>query len=138
MIRVLVTEDSPTARALLVHILQEDPEIQVVGQAVDGREAVEMAERLRPDLITMDLVMPDMDGLEATRQIMGRHPTRILRVTAHADSPELSVAFGAMKAGALDVVAKPAGFGQDGEGEWGRELLTKVKALAAIHPWPAQ
>jgi two-component system chemotaxis response regulator CheB len=85
MIRVLVTEDSPTARALLVHILEEDADIQVVGQATDGHQAVEMAARLRPDLITMDVVLLDMDGLEATRRIMARCPVPILIVTAYAD-----------------------------------------------------
>ena len=135
-IRVLVVEDSPTVRQLLVHLLEEDPEIQVVGQAAGGRQAVEMAARLQPDLITMDVVMPDMDGLEATRRIMAQRPTPILIVTAHADSPELNVAFEAMKAGAVDVVAKPAGFGEEENGDWERELVAKVKALASVRPRP--
>jgi two-component system chemotaxis response regulator CheB len=134
MIRVLIVEDSPTERGLLVHLLEEDPEIRVVGQAADGQQAVEMAARLQPDLITMDVVMPDMDGLEATRHIMAQRPTPIVIVTARADSPELNVAFEAMKAGALDVVAKPTGFGEEAGGDWGRELVAKVKALAGVRP----
>jgi two-component system, chemotaxis family, protein-glutamate methylesterase/glutaminase len=134
MIRVLVTEDSPTARKLLVHLLDEDSEIQVVGEATNGLQAVEMSARLRPDLITMDVVMPDMDGLEATRRIMAQAPTPILIVTAHADSPRLNVAFEALKAGALDVVAKPAGLGEQENGEWEGELVAKVKALAHVRP----
>jgi two-component system chemotaxis response regulator CheB len=137
MIQVLVAEDSPTARALLVYLLEEDPEIQVVGQATDGRQAVEMAARLRPDLITMDVVLPDMDGQEATRRIMARCPVPILLVTARADSPELNVAFEALKAGALDMVAKPAGFGEEDD-DWGRELVAKVKALAGVPPRPVE
>ena len=136
MIRVLVVEDSPTVRELLVYLLEEDPEIQVVGQAVDGRQAVEMTAQLQPDLITMDVVMPDMDGLEATQRIMAQHPTPILIVTAHADSAELNVAFEAMKAGALDVLAKPVGLGEEENGDWERELVVKVKALAGVHPRP--
>ncbi len=137
MIRVLVAEDSPTARALLVYLLEEDPEIQVVGQATDGCQAVEMAARLRPDIITMDMIFPDMNGLEATRRIMAQHPTPILIVTAHADSPELHVAFEAMKAGALDVVAKPAGFGEEANNDdWEQGLVAKVKALASVRPRP--
>lgn len=135
MIRVLIVEDSPTARALLVYLLEEDPDIQVVGQAVDGRQAVDMASRLRPDFILMDVVMPDMDGLEATRRIMAQRPTPILIVTAYADSPELNVAFEAMRAGALEVVDKPAGFGDKESDDWGRELVSKVKALADVRPW---
>ena len=135
-IRVLVAEDSPTARALLVYLLEEDPDTRVVGQATDGHQAVEMAAGLRPDLVTMDVVLPDMDGLEATRRIMARCPVPILIVTAHADSPELNVAFEALKAGALDMVAKPAGFGEGEDEDWGRELVAKVKALAGVHPRP--
>jgi two-component system chemotaxis response regulator CheB len=134
MIRVLIVEDSPTERELLVHLLEEDSEIQVVGQAADGHQAVEMAARLQPDLITMDVVMPDMDGLEATRHIMAQRPTPIVIVTAHADSPALNVVFEAMKAGALDVVAKSAGFGEDEGDDWRRELVAKIKALAGAHP----
>lgn len=138
MIRVLVVEDSPTARALLVYMLEEDPEIQVVGQATDGRQGVEMAARLQPDMILMDVVMPDMDGLEATRRIMRERPTPILIVTAHVDSPELNVVFEAMKAGALDVAPKPVGFGEEENGDWERELILKVKALAGVRPRPLE
>jgi two-component system chemotaxis response regulator CheB len=131
MIKVLVVEDSPTVRDLLVNLLEEDMEIQVVGQAENGSEALEMVAQLHPDLVTMDIVMPDMDGLEATRRIMRSHPTPILIVTAHADSPELNVAFEAIKAGALDVVPKPSGFGEKNE-DWEKELLSKVKELASV------
>ena len=134
-VRVLVVEDSPTARALLVHLLEGDSEIQVVGEASDGAQAVEMVEELKPDLITMDVVMPDMDGLETTRRIMARRPTPIVIVTAHAGSPELNVVFEAMKAGAVDVAPKPTGFDQGREqADWGRELLDKIKALASVRP----
>lgn len=136
MIRVLIVEDSPTVRDMLAYIFEKDPEIEVVGRAMDGRRGVEMAERLHPDLITMDVVMPDMDGLEATRRIMSRSPTPILIVTAYADSPELNVIFEAMKAGALDVVAKPTGFGEAKEDDWGRDLVSKVKSLAGVQPHP--
>jgi two-component system chemotaxis response regulator CheB len=78
----------------------------------------------------MDVVMPDMDGLEATRRIMEQHPTPILIVTAHFDSSKINVVFEAMNAGALDVVAKPAGFSAVEH----QELIAKVKALARIRP----
>ncbi len=133
MIRVLVVEDSPTVRQLLVSLLEADPEIRVVGEATNGRQAVELASQLHPDLITMDVVMPDMDGLEATRRIMAQRPTSILIVTAHIDSPELNIAFEALKAGALDIVAKPRVLGEELPGDWGRELVAKVKALANIY-----
>jgi two-component system chemotaxis response regulator CheB len=136
MIRVLVVEDSPTAMKLMVHMLKGDPDIEVIGQAVSGRQGVALAGRLRPDLITMDVVMDDMDGLEATIRIMAENPTPIIIVTAHADSKELNVAFEALQAGALDVIAKPGNFGLKDAGDWQGDLLAKVKQLAAIRPRP--
>ncbi len=130
MLRVLVVEDSQTVRELLVALLEEDPEIRVVGQAANGTEAVAMTAELKPDVITMDVVMPDMDGLEATRRIMAERPTPIIFVTAHSDSPDFVVVFEAMKAGALEVLGKPASF----DGEWGRELGCRIKSLAGVHP----
>ena len=89
-LRVLVAEDSPTARALLVHILGSDPGVTVVGEARNGQEAVAMAEQLRPDVITMDVEMPGMDGLEATKLIMTRVPTPIVVVSGSASGNSLS------------------------------------------------
>ena len=134
MIRVLIADDSPTARAVMGALLAQDPEIQIVGYAINGGQAVKMVEQFKPDLVTMDVEMPDMDGLEATRQIMASRPTPILIVTAHAESPKLKVAFEAMKAGALEVVSKPNDFGQEPNGDWEHELLTKVKAMVSVRP----
>jgi two-component system chemotaxis response regulator CheB len=106
-IRVLVAEDSLTVRELLVAILESDPEIQVVGQAKDGAEAVALAERLKPDVITMDVQMPVLDGLEATKEIMVRAPTPIVIVSSSESRPELRRSFDAMRAGALMVLEKP-------------------------------
>ncbi len=77
MIRILVVDDSATARTLLVSILAADPAIQVVGEASDGLEAIALTQKLRPDLVTMDLHMPRLDGLEATKEIMITAPTPI-------------------------------------------------------------
>lgn len=104
--------------------------MEVVGQAVDGAQAVEMAARLKPDVITMDVVMPDMDGVEATRRIMAANPVPIVMVTAHADSREPAVAFEALKAGALEVVAKPGAPGRDHN--WEESLVATVKAMAGL------
>src|ERR1035437_9934882 len=91
MIRVLVAEDSATARTLLVSLLSAEPDIRVVGEATTGREAVEMAERLTPDLITMDVHMPVMDGLEATKHIMVRSPRPIIIVSSTVRSGEVEL-----------------------------------------------
>ena len=132
MIKVLVVDDSPTTLELLIHILQGDPEIEIVGKATDGAQAVEMAVRLKPDVITMDVVMPDMDGVEATRRIMAANPVPIVMVTAHANIREPAVAFEALKAGALEVVAKPGELGWENDTSWGSNLVATIKAVAGM------
>lgn len=134
MIRVLVVEDSPTVLALLTALLEEDPDIRVVGQAINGQLAVDLAQQLQPDLITMDVEMPDMDGLEATRRIMAWKPTPILIITAHANTTKLNLAFEAMKAGALDLMSKPSGLGSADNSKWDQELIDKVKKLSQVRP----
>lgn len=108
VIRVVVVDDSPTARKLLVTLLQSAGGIQVVGVAADGEEAVQLTKRLRPDLVTMDVFMPKMDGLEATRHIMRNTPTPIVIVTATLERDDVDVAFEALRSGALTAVRKPS------------------------------
>ena len=132
MIKVLVVDDSPTTSALLKYILEADPDIKVIGMAENGQQAVKMAVELMPDVITMDVVMPDMDGVEATRQIMAIAPVPIVVVTAHADMNEPRVAFEALKAGALEVVAKPVDAGRVAQDAWGQSLLQTVKAVSRV------
>ena len=81
IIRVLVAEDSLTIRKHLVEILSADPAIQVVGEAGDGKQAIELCQRLRPDVVTLDMMMPVMSGLAATEYIMAYVPTPILIVS---------------------------------------------------------
>ena len=103
-IRAIVVDDSPTAQKLLVTILQEAEGIQVVGVGADGEEAVRLTKRLRPDVVTMDVRMPGMDGLEATRRIMRDTPTPIVVVTADLMQVDMNLTFEALRAGALTVV----------------------------------
>jgi two-component system chemotaxis response regulator CheB len=107
-IRVLIAEDSPVARELLVYILQNAPGIQVIGTARNGAEAVRLAKRLKPDVITMDVHMPEMDGFEATRQIMTESPCPIVIVSASMNKNERDLTFDALKSGALTVLEKPS------------------------------
>lgn len=106
-IRVLLVDDSPTMLKLLSKIIESDPGLEVAGVASDGREAVRKAEMLRPELIMMDLDMPIMDGVEATRHIMCDNPTPILIVTGSHDRGPTSSAYKAIGAGAVEVVQKP-------------------------------
>lgn len=132
MIRVLVVDPSPTVRQLVEAILHSDAEIRVIGTAVDGGEAVRKTLALKPDLVTMDIRMPVMDGLEATRQIMAVHPTPIVVVSARVDDPDLQIAFNAIRAGALDVIEKPAGSGHADYERIRERLVSTVKLMAEV------
>lgn len=107
--RVLIADDSTTIRRAFSALLAEEAGIEVVGEAVDGMDAVEKASRLAPDVITMDVRMPGMDGLDAIERIMESSPCRILVVSSVADDRSLDLSFLAMSRGALEVIAKPSG-----------------------------
>src|SRR5580700_9964052 len=111
MVRVLVVEDSPVVREFLLHVLGSDPEIEVVGMAVTGEEALEAVERIRPDIITMDVHMPRMNGFDATRRIMETHATPIVMVSGAADATDTAKAFRAIESGALAVLRTPFAVG---------------------------
>ena len=132
MIRVLVVEDSTTARTLLVSILNGDPEIEVVGEAKNGEEGVALAERLRPDVITMDVQMPVCDGIEATKLIMERAPTRVIIVSASNFVDEVGASMEAIRAGALTVLDKPHGPGSSEFDDLSARLVSAVKSLSKV------
>lgn len=139
VIRVLVAEDSAVALEYLVNLLGQDPKLEVIGVARDGLEAVEQAERLRPDVIVMDVHMPRMDGYEATRQIMERVPVPIVIVSASSSRQEVAATLNALKAGALTVLDKPAGPGHPAHQEGARRLVETVKLMAevkVVRRWP--
>ncbi|MBI2215846.1 MAG: chemotaxis-specific protein-glutamate methyltransferase CheB [Candidatus Rokubacteria bacterium] len=141
MTRVLLAEDSAVTREYLTYLLGEDPGLEVVGCARDGLEALEQAERLRPDLIVMDVHMPRMNGLEATRRIMERVPTPIVIVSASVSRDEVALTFEALQAGALTVVEKPPGPGHPDQEAGTRRLLEAVRLMAevkVVRRWPAR
>ncbi len=132
MIKILIAEDSPTVTMILQKIFATDDECQVIGTATNGKEAVEKARVLRPDIVTMDIRMPIMDGFEATKQIMRHHPTPILVISASVGKDDLNITFNAIRAGALDIVEKPKGnLAMDYE-YIGKDLIKKVKILSGV------
>lgn len=128
MIRVLVVEDSLTVRARLVEILSGQPDLAVVGEAGDGKRAIEMCQRLRPDVITLDLALPEINGLGVTEQIMSATPTPILVVSASINRGEVHDTYQALAAGAVDVLDKP---GED-DVDWEQRFLAAVRMVARI------
>lgn len=107
MIRILTVDDSPNIALLLKLIFAKEPDMQVIGHAMNGQEAVRMARELKPDLITMDILMPIMDGIEATKKIMASQPTPILIFSAATDNATQPYAFRALEEGAIAVLGKP-------------------------------
>ncbi|MDO8630159.1 MAG: chemotaxis-specific protein-glutamate methyltransferase CheB [Phycisphaerales bacterium] len=132
MINVLIVEDSPVVREFLVHVLGSDPDIKVIGKAHDGQEALDAVLHHRPDVITMDIHMPRMDGLEATRRIMETDPVPIVIVSGSVDPREVATTFDAIEAGALAVVRRPAGIGHPDHEATARELVQTVKLMSEV------
>jgi two-component system chemotaxis response regulator CheB len=108
VIRVLVADDSRSFRSILRAILEKVPGLEVVGEAVDGADAVAQTIRLRPDVVTMDVRMPGQDGLAAVEEIMERVPTPVVVVSAEAGPENQEVSFRALALGALEVLRKPS------------------------------
>jgi two-component system chemotaxis response regulator CheB len=131
-LRVLVADDSPAARQLLVHILDSDPALSVAAEARDGAEAVHLVERVRPAVIVMDVLMPGLDGLAATRRIMETRPTPIVLVSAEVDVDDLNRSFEALRAGALTLLSKPPGPGHPRYAREAAALTTTARLMADV------
>lgn len=139
MIKVLVVEDSSTACELLTRILSSDPGIAVIATARDGAEALSAVRRLKPDVITMDIHMPKLNGLEATRLIMETDPTPIVIVSDREDLSEVATTFNAMDAGALAVQRRPVGVGHPDHEAMAQDMIQTVKLMSdvkVIRRWP--
>ena len=132
MIKVLITEDSPVVRGYLKYILGSDPDIEVVGTAQDGEEAVRMVETSKPDVVTMDIHMPKMDGFEATRRIMESNPVPIVIVSASWNPEEVDKTFRTMEAGAVAALEKPRGMGHPNSESSVKELVQTVKLMSEV------
>ena len=107
LIRVLVVDDSATVRAVLARRLDADPALEVVGRAADGLEALELIAALRPDVVTLDIEMPRLDGLGTLERIMNEHPTRVVMVSSlTAEGADATIR--ALELGAIDFIEKPS------------------------------
>lgn len=141
MIKVLVVDDSAVSRELIKNILEGDPGIKVAGMASNGEEAIALAAGLRPDVITMDINMPGLNGLETTRKIMEQDPVPIVIVTASYDPGDVEKSFLAIEAGALAILEKPFGAGHSGYRSSSGNLLQTVKLMSevkVVKRWPKQ
>ncbi len=132
MIKLLIIDDSIVARKQLNHIFEADPDISVVGMARNGVEAIDLVSRLQPDVATMDIMMPKLDGIETTRQLMQTRPLPIVIVSANWNEREVEMTFKAIEAGAITLVTKPVGIGHPDYNKMAAALVQTVKTMSEV------
>ena len=132
MIRAIVIDDVSTVRIALKRILTEEGDIQIVAEGRNGKDAVTLTQKLRPDIVLMDVDMPQKDGLEATREIMAQSATPILIVTSSSVYDARGMPFSAIESGALDVFSKPSIAGTDSWQTVGMNLRRAVRTLSQV------
>ncbi len=138
-INVLVADDSKVMRMVLVHLLESDPQIHVIGAVEDGQAALDFVRTNKPDVIVMDIHMPKLDGFEATRLIMETQPVPIIICSATTDTKEVIVTFRRMEAGAVACVEKPVAREHADFERLAANLLETVKLMSevkVVRRWP--
>src|SRR3954470_12908162 len=130
--RVMIVDDSAYVRKVIRQMLSRSPFLEIVGAARDGQEALRMAEDLKPDVITCDLIMPELDGAGFIRAQMAARPVPIVVVSVASESGELVLS--ALDAGAVDFVQKPTALATDRVLEIAEDLVAKVKGAAGARP----
>lgn len=131
-INVMIVEDSRTVSEFLQYIINRDPRLQVVANVRSGEEALESLGRVCPDIISLDIRLPGMNGLEATQRIMNERPTPIVVVSSDVQDDELNISMNALRAGALAVVQKPVGLTHADYEGLASELCTKLAIMSEV------
>jgi len=131
-IKVLIVEDSAVAQRLLKTLVESDERFELVAVAVNGKQACEFVVKFRPDVVSMDILMPVMDGVEATRRIMQETPVPIVIVSSYYQSSELEMAMRVLKAGAVSIITRPNGPGHSKYEQSSRQYLNTLKLMSEI------
>jgi two-component system chemotaxis response regulator CheB len=131
-IRVLIVEDSHVVREFLQHLIGQDARLEVAAAVTSGEEALEVLDKVAPDVISMDIRLPGMNGFEATRQIMSRRPTPIVVVSASVEAEDLQISMNALRVGALAVVEKPVGMTHKGYEALASRLCTQLVLMSQV------
>ncbi|CUI16770.1 putative chemotaxis response regulator protein-glutamate methylesterase 1 [Candidatus Protochlamydia naegleriophila] len=131
-IQVLIVDDSAVSRELLTHIIESDSGLKVVGKVENGEEALKFISENKPHIVMMDIVMPKMDGYEATRRIMESFPLPIIIVSGIYNAKEVKQGYRALSAGALAILSKPAGLRDPKYQEIAQSLIQAIKVLSNV------
>ena len=130
--RVLIIEDSPVIREFLEYIIRQDPRLEVATSVGSAEEALSILHQVSPDVISMDIRLPGMDGFEATRRIMSERPTPIVVVSASVESEDLKITMNALRAGALTVLEKPVGTTHEDYEALAERLCTQLIIMSQV------
>jgi two-component system chemotaxis response regulator CheB len=131
-IRVLIVEDSKVIREFLEHIIGADPRLEIVGSVGTAEEALLILDRVSPDVISMDIRLPGMNGFEATQRIMAERPTPIVVVSASVEKEDLGITMNALEAGALTVLEKPVGTSSAEYEALAERLCTQLAIMSQV------
>ncbi|TAK73921.1 MAG: chemotaxis-specific protein-glutamate methyltransferase CheB [Gammaproteobacteria bacterium] len=132
MINILIADDSATETLILRKIFESESDMKVIGYAKNGKEAVDLVARLKPTIVTMDIQMPVMDGIEAIRQIMSQHPTPIVVISSKLNDEAMTVSFNALDAGALSVLDKPVDITSPAFDKIRQRIVNSVRSMSEI------
>lgn len=132
MIKVLIVEDSRVSQEHLKYILDAEPDFKVIGVVADGLAAINFLQEQKPDVILMDINMPKLNGIEATRRIMESQPVPIVIISGTYNLKETTMAFEAMRAGAVVAIEKPKGIGHSDYEATAKHLARTVKLMAEV------
>lgn len=131
-VRVMIVEDSAVVRQLLAHIISRDPRLELAAAVGTAEDALREIGRVQPDVISMDIRLPGMDGLEATRRIMSERPTPIVVIAASVEDAALRISMNALRAGALSVVEKPVGLSSAGYEAEAQSICTQLFIMSQV------
>jgi two-component system chemotaxis response regulator CheB len=131
-VRVMIVEDSPVVRQLLAHIVGRDPRFTVAATVASGEDALRELGRVKPDVISMDIRLPGIDGLETTRRIMGEQPTPVVVIADAVEDASLRISMNALRAGALSVVEKPVGLASADYERVAHDICTQLYIMSSV------
>ena len=131
--RVLIVEDSAVIRQMLEHIIGSDPRLEVVASVESGEAALRILNRISPDVISMDIRLPGMNGFETTQRIMAERPTPVVVISASVEDEDLKISMNALRAGALAVLEKPTGLSHRDYEAVSRNICTQLFIMSQVH-----
>ncbi|RYZ61670.1 MAG: response regulator, partial [Proteobacteria bacterium] len=131
-IKVMIVEDSVVVREMLIHIINSDSRLEVISAVGSGEAAIKALQVCSPQVISLDIRLPGMDGFETTRQIMMERPTPIVVISDNVDGDQLNISMNALRAGALAVLEKPVGFSNSAFAPFAAKICDSLSSMSTV------